>query len=171
MSAVQRFCNRAMIIENGLIKKIGKPSDIADIYTEDNIESAESAESKNEVDKEKSKYRLSLQTTVDNSFVKLDFQFTGVLDITTTYIGFTLFKDGMNIGEINSMDKTAKNNQISYNLDTKQLNPGIYEISGAMFEKETRAPLAILHKRKKITIKGYDPVRGSGLKMQDNWQV
>lgn len=168
MSAVQRFCNRAMIIENGVIKKIGKPSEIADIYTEDNIESAES---KGETDNEKSKYKVNLQTVVDEDFIELNFQCTGFLDTSEIYVGFTLFKDGMNIGEINSSNKTMNNNKISYKLSTKLLNPGTYEISCALFEKDTKGLLAVLQRRKKITVKGYDPTRGAGLKMQDSWQV
>lgn len=170
MSAVQRFCNRAMIIENGLIKKIGEPSEVADIYTEDNIENLTSNEDSRD-DTTDSNHKIELWAKQDQDIVNLSFKCTTSLDDSEVYVGFTLFKNGMNTAEINSMDKVIKNGQISYQLDTKQLNPGAYEISGAMFEKETRAILATITKKGRFTVKGYDPTRGAGLKMHDNWQV
>lgn len=166
MSAVQRFCNRAMIIENGLIKKIGKPSEIADIYTEDNIEDTETKQA----DKERARFKLNLQIKQFESSVDLLFQCKVPSGSPEVYVGFSLFKNGMNIAEINSMEKTMTQDKVTYSLDTSKLNPGTYEISAAMFEKETRAPLAVLGARKKITLKGYDPTRGSGFKLEDNWQ-
>lgn len=44
MNAVRRFCSRAMYIENGTIKHIGSPQEIADIYTEVNMDAVTSAE-------------------------------------------------------------------------------------------------------------------------------
>lgn len=170
MAAVQRFCNRAMIIENGLIKKIGKPSDIADIYTKDNIKKPV-PEHEVESDIIKSEYTLSLRTKSNNGYVELSFQCKGISDDHSTYVGFTLFKNGMNIGEINSLEKTMDKGRISYNLKVEQLNPGLYEISAALFEKETRSLIAVLNERRMVTIKGYDPVRGSGLRLQDNWRT
>lgn len=172
MSAVQRFCSRAMIIENGLIKKIGKPSDIADTYTEDNIKNKKPVLEHNlESDTIKSEHSLSLQTKSNSGYIELNFQCNGISDDNSAYVGFTLFKDGMNIGEINSLKKTMDKGRISYALKVEQLNPGLYEISAALFEKETRSLMAVLHKRTMVTVKGYDPVRGSGLRLQDNWRT
>ena len=44
MNAVRRFCSRAMYIENGTIKHIGSPQEIADIYTEVNMDAVTSVE-------------------------------------------------------------------------------------------------------------------------------
>ena len=38
MNAVKRFCSKAMVISGGKIEKIGTPEEIAEIYTEKNIE-------------------------------------------------------------------------------------------------------------------------------------
>ena len=38
MGAVKRFCDRAMMITDGKIEKIGTPEEVADLYTEENIE-------------------------------------------------------------------------------------------------------------------------------------
>ena len=44
MNSVRRFCSRAMYIENGTIKHIGSPQEIADIYTEVNMDAVTSVE-------------------------------------------------------------------------------------------------------------------------------
>ena len=44
MNAVRRFCSRAIYIEDGHIKYIGSPQEIADLYTEINMEAVTNAE-------------------------------------------------------------------------------------------------------------------------------
>ena len=40
MGAVKRYCNKAVLIENGLVKAIGDPFDVSDQYSFDNLESS-----------------------------------------------------------------------------------------------------------------------------------
>lgn len=44
MSAVKRFCDRALLLSNGKIEKIGSPDEVADLYTEKNIDNVRSDE-------------------------------------------------------------------------------------------------------------------------------
>ena len=39
MNAVKKYCNKAVLIENGLVKAIGDPFDVSDQYSFDNLES------------------------------------------------------------------------------------------------------------------------------------
>ena len=39
MGAVKKYCNKAVLIENGLVKAIGDPFDVSDQYSFDNLES------------------------------------------------------------------------------------------------------------------------------------
>lgn len=36
MSAVKKYCNKAVLIENGLVKALGNPDDVANQYSLDN---------------------------------------------------------------------------------------------------------------------------------------
>lgn len=40
MGAVKKYCNKAILIENGLVKAIGDPFDVSDQYSFDNLESS-----------------------------------------------------------------------------------------------------------------------------------
>lgn len=40
MGAVKKYCNKAVLIENGLVKAIGSPFDVSDQYSFDNLESS-----------------------------------------------------------------------------------------------------------------------------------
>ena len=40
MGAVKKYCNKAVLIENGLVKAIGDPFDVSDQYSFDNVESS-----------------------------------------------------------------------------------------------------------------------------------
>ena len=58
MGAVKKYCNRAVLIENGLVKAYGNPEDVANQYSFDNaissapqeVQNDEEAESKNEAE-------------------------------------------------------------------------------------------------------------------------
>lgn len=167
MASVQRFCNKAMIIEGGVIKHIGSPSEVADMYTEDNIERMATHES----DKRgiESKHKLQLDIEHSAEIVRLDYSIESTLDSQGLYVGFTLYHNGANIGEMNSLGQTIQNDKIAYSLDTNLLNPGTYEVSGMLFERDTKSPLAALDDRQRFTIKGYDHTRGSGMKLPDGW--
>ena len=39
MGAVKKYCNKAVLIENGLVKAMGDPFDVSDQYSFDNLES------------------------------------------------------------------------------------------------------------------------------------
>lgn len=43
MGAVKKYCNRAVLIEDGLVKAYGEPFDVANQYSVDNTETAEDA--------------------------------------------------------------------------------------------------------------------------------
>lgn len=161
MGAVQRFCTRAMMIENGSIKKIGKPIDVADVYREDNIES-----SAHQADEDHKKSDIELVVNQKNDdLVELRFVYKKQPD--DVYVGFTIFKDGTNIAEMNSL--SIDNYNPAYQLDTSTLNPGNYEISATLFKRSNRAPIATTAQRSYLMIKGFDDQRGGGMKLPNEW--
>jgi ABC-2 type transport system ATP-binding protein len=168
MSAVERFCKRAMLIEKGEIKVMGVPGVVADTYREDNITSV----SKNEQSEAKiQKYRLEVgidDQAGDERVIKFTHNYPSPKDV---YIGFTLFRDGMNVAELNnSKVEHSGGGEVLYVLDTDVLNPGVYEVSAVLFTKKNKAPVAICLERKKFVVKGSDITRGSALKLNHSWE-
>jgi ABC-2 type transport system ATP-binding protein len=169
MSAVQRFCTKALIIENGEIKAMGSPEKVAAIYTEDNLP-------KSEKDVKTGTASNSIKATVDDKVadknITLTFDFK-TNATTNTYIGFSLIKDGFTVGEMNSKNHASnkKKAKLEFKLDVESLNPGIYEVSASLFNAETKAPLAYTHTRPKFIIEGYDETRGGGIKFNDAWSA
>lgn len=74
MSAVKKYCNRAVLIENGLVKAYGDPFDVANQYSFDNSEITIAASSEPQEDGEEAGGASSQQATptgVSNLQVKL----------------------------------------------------------------------------------------------------
>ncbi|EMC46865.1 ABC transporter ATP-binding protein [Streptococcus mutans] len=103
MAAVKKYCNKAVLIDDGLIKAIGEPDDVANQYSFDNavpIDSADSeaAEEKEEVVKVEN---LEVKLLSESSMTpKEDIVFEisyDVLDDTETHIVFSLTDIDRNI--------------------------------------------------------------------------
>jgi len=161
MSAVQRFCNRAMIINQGSIKIIGKPSEVANEYQQENIAISEKGTAK-----DSSVLNISLLDT--ESGIDIIFNIKASAPYNDYYIGLTLLMNGMNLGEINSSQIDGEKS-MTYHLNTTNLNPGKYEVSAALFRKGDRSLLAVSNTRPSFLVKGFDEVRGSGMKLESKW--
>lgn len=167
MSAVQRFCTKALIIENGEIKALGSPEKVANIYTEDNLPKAISENGKTS--------KNSIVTTISDKVAKSEIilKFAYKSNVESTYIGFSLLKDGFTIGEMNSKEyaNELRSGKISFKLSTNDLNPGTYEVSASLFKTDSKAPLAYTFNKPKFVIEGYDANRGGGIKFTDSWII
>lgn len=162
MSAVTRFCSRAMLIEGGDIRIIGDPGQVADMYAEENL-AGPTAQDRAEP------YVLDIdivEQTDDMQCLKFTHDFPSPEEV---YVGFTLFKNGANIAELNSIEQNIQAATIRYDLTTTSLNPGTYEISAGLFAKKTRAPLAICQQRKWFVMKGHDDTRAGAIKLDHTW--
>ncbi|TCD46515.1 ABC transporter ATP-binding protein [Streptococcus sp. X16XC17] len=74
MGAVKKYCNRAVLIENGLVKAYGDPSDVANQYSLDNTVVSVATDKENTDQSEESNDEASQEKTtflVDNLKVKL----------------------------------------------------------------------------------------------------
>ena len=71
MGAVKKYCNRAVLIENGLVKAYGDPEDVANQYSFDNAVSSASQEVMTEEDDETEKEEKKVEPYVDNLTVEL----------------------------------------------------------------------------------------------------
>ncbi|WP_300207329.1 ABC transporter ATP-binding protein [uncultured Streptococcus sp.] len=71
MGAVKKYCNRAVLIEDGLVKAYGDPEDVANQYSFDNAVSSAPQEVMTEEDDETEKEEKKVEPYVDNLNVEL----------------------------------------------------------------------------------------------------
>ena len=71
MGAVKKYCNRAVVIEDGLVKAYGDPEDVANQYSFDNAVSSAPQEVMTEEDDETEKEEKKVEPYVDNLTVEL----------------------------------------------------------------------------------------------------
>ena len=165
MSAVNRFCNRAILLKNGEIMRVGRPKDIADTYKEENIIDHAMVGSK------KANTILDLDITHSDS-KSVSFKFTVKSDyLDEKYVALAVTKNGATIGEINSlhMPISGSDGEIIYELETKNLTPGPYELTGIVCRTDSREVLAISKKNIPFLVKGSDERRSGGMRLPDTW--
>ncbi|MDB5162024.1 MAG: transporter ATP-binding protein [Candidatus Saccharibacteria bacterium] len=173
MSSVMRFCTRAIYIEKGKIIADGTPEDVSDIYKLRNIEAGE--------DKSRTEEHIP---GLDHSYKitnKLKSQTPEEIDVNFSinsetnekmYVGISLFKDGICIAEMNSMSSAVltKTGNVDLSISTAILNPGVYELTSALFMHDQRRLIAIPKNRISFTIKGNDNTRDGAIKLADTWK-
>ncbi|HEM5282005.1 TPA: ABC transporter ATP-binding protein [Streptococcus suis] len=114
MGAVKKYCNKAVLIENGLVKVTGNPFDVANQYSFDNIQVQSITKNVNEVEK------INSQKIVDNFTAKLigsnqvtnedeitiEFQYDVLKENVSTYIAlsFVDITTGLGLYNDNSLD-------------------------------------------------------------------
>lgn len=170
MSAIRRFCTKAVYIDHGKVTFEGDPLDIADKYSEDNMASIieeQSLETRaahqgddiqiSIVEHNKEKQEVRLKMTYKSKF--------------KSYVGFSVIKDGGTFAEMNSLEAidVPKVGSVEYILKTSMLNSGLYEVSAALINLETKQPLAMTKRRAKFSISGRDITRGGAIYLQDGW--
>ena len=168
MSAVKRFCTRAAYVVNGKMVKIGNPLEIADLYTEANIEGVNVKDDKfinpSSYDLEA---RINKQT-INEVIIGFSYKAKNRVD---TYIGISVIRDGISIADITtSLEKPlVSSGKLTFTLNTDILNEGVYQISASLFKKNNRECVAVSRHKNIFTLKGEDITRGNALKLPDTW--
>jgi len=176
MAAVKRFCNRALIIRDGHIEAIGKPSEIADLYTEENIERLNKDQSK-EVEKSKTDLRLSIQ----KKRFKPEEELAATISYTPpanipTFINFSILRNGSVVADYNTknqLDLHVKSGEVKFKLTQplNDLNPGTYDIYLSLHGLEDNHLFNQLQKAATFMVQGYDESRDGPLKLDGKWTM
>lgn len=112
MAAVKKYCNKAVLIENGLVKAYGDPFDVSDQYSLDNIEAPKvQPENANEmivsktVDNFSARLLSPLAVTPDEEVV-IEFSYDLLVDHLDTHIAFSFvdITTGNGLYNDNSLD-------------------------------------------------------------------
>lgn len=172
MSAVRRFCTRAIYIDRGKLVQEGDVNEVADLYTADNLAVAEQAAGENPEQGSSSGYRIVskiVKQDKDEVVIKLTYQSKTNEEL---YAGLAIMKDGVSIAEIGTppdMPLSGKG-EVSYMLDLASFNPGVYLVDAALFKRENRELVSFTKDKPKFVIKGSDPTKGAALKLAHNWK-
>jgi len=170
MGAVRRFCNRAVYVSAGTLIAEGTPSKIAERYEIDNLESvqkAEAADAGPKVSNLRSVRTKIVEQTADRVVIKV--LYTSKDDLSM-YAGISVIRDGFSVGEINTLPQVlVGDGYIHYSLDITPFNPGMYEITVALFAQKNRELVSLGRNKSRFIIKGRDDTRGASVKLADTW--
>jgi ABC-2 type transport system ATP-binding protein len=145
MGAVKRFCNKALLLENGKIKSLGSPEEIASQYTLDNMTTQDSTTA--DEDKKLGSHIKSLDIVPQSPLLisndkrfnfKIEYELYDDIEID---LGISMLHQGLsvlehNTKEINVSHDAHVKHTLTYEVPLQYFNPGRFEITAAMFSKK-----------------------------------
>lgn len=182
MSAVKRFCSKALLVEGGNIKVSGSPEEVADQYLLDNIAgsdgSVKSQSMKHKFNKQVddlnlkiiSRDHLNMNNTLE---IKINYKLKVSVN---TYLGFKISSSGISIAEMNSIDEHIKNTpnkeHVVYSkISLNTFNPGVYKIDIAIFNKKNRGLLGYRSDCAQFVVEGKEIKYGGAMRVDASWEV
>ena len=181
MSAVKRFCTRAVLIEKGNVKLIGTPERIASQYLLDNIDGVKGNQgesTKKSLSKEVVDLKLKAQTNKaysqkDMLHVTVEYELTEDIEVN---LGYSIKSGGFSIAEQNTKalelpSVGRKKHQVKCDIPLHSFNPGSYVIDVAIFAKEGFRLIGFNLEGVDIIIAGNDKFRGGPMRSEGEWSV
>jgi putative polysaccharide ABC transporter len=178
MSAVERFCNKAVFIEDGKVKMIGKPYRIAAAYSRSNIKSYNESEGLDEQISDD--FDITLRGSDGNEqtvyeynetmTVELEWQQTGV-----KHVGVAIFREnGEYVYGPNTYQekvKIAGKNRATYTVQLN-LNEGSYFIKAGLMGADDTKTIAFTEEGPHFSVqRDYDNGRWGGVtKLKHTWK-
>ncbi|MEF2025307.1 ABC transporter ATP-binding protein [Streptococcus canis] len=183
MGAVKKYCNRAVLIEDGLVKAYGEPFDVANQYSVDNTNieyHTQNADFKDSLIKNLSVNLASESLVSPNEEIKFNISYE-VTENIETYIAFSLTDIERNLWIYNDnsfdyMTLGKGKKEFSYHCKLQQVNDvklklqvSVRDKSGAMlaFANDINSPI-ILVSRKDIDKDDYSEIDSSTGLIQRN---
>lgn len=181
MSAVQRFCEKAILIDNGKIILQGKPSEIADKYLEQNFEKKSDDENLDDIhsvkmsnisltSEDRPVKALDINQPIDLSF-SLEKNATG----TPVHIGFQIFNSAgaycFGTNTLVSSKPAIFQQKAKVKFSLKQsLVPGTYYITLAVMDQKANKVIKYLPKVTSFNVKQQSEVQGVAF-MNYEWKI
>lgn len=178
MGAVKRFCDRAILIENGKIKSIGKPDEVANQYTLDNLSHEKSEESKNNTNlgpdvKLLDVKALSPLNPTNNETFEFEITYELARDIkidlgiSILYQGQPIIEHGTQLLKMGHKKDTVYS--IRYKLPLKNFNARGLQVDVAIFEKESFSLIGFKTNAINFEIKEEGKPKGGLLNTKGEW--
>jgi ABC-2 type transport system ATP-binding protein len=173
MSAIRRFCNKAVYIDKGVMTHQGTPEEIADVYLEENMQIVPKTNASDETNKVVQRHKV--QATINDrqkNALSIDITYSSK-DSFEMYVGISISKDGISIAEINTLARKPllSNGVVSYALDTSILNGGSYRVGVALFKSVNKELIAVSKTKNQFVVKHSDNTRGGSLRLDDTWKI
>lgn len=172
MNAVKRFCSKAMIISEGKIEKIGTPEEIAEIYTEKNIE--QKKETKKEKRKDLFEYEVLDAKKAYSVGDTVSLRVRCPKLVSPAFVNFSLVYNGFVIADRNSKyndkkDSLKQGKWFIFKTKLEGLNGGRYDVHLTLHR--TRDNKLLEHKPRVFSfmVKGHDPSRDGPMRLEGQW--
>jgi ABC-2 type transport system ATP-binding protein len=173
MNAVRRFCNKAMIISKGEIEMIGSPEEVAELYTEENIEKRVDPE---HVEETISYMDVDIITNKrqfkQDDQIKLSVKCSNLED--EAFVNTSFVSNGFVIADRNSKlnpasDQVSNDVTFEFTQDLKNFNAGKYDIHLSLHRKKDSHLLEHKPRVFSFIIKGHDPSRDGPMRLDGVW--
>jgi polysaccharide ABC transporter ATP-binding protein len=172
MNAVKRFCSKAMIISEGKIEKIGTPEEIAEIYTEKNIE--QKKETKKEKRKDLFEYEILDAKKAYSVGDTVSLRVRCPKLVSPAFVNFSLVYNGFVIADRSSKyndkkDSLKQGKWFIFKTKLEGLNGGRYDVHLTLHR--TRDNKLLEHKPRVFSfmVKGHDPSRDGPMRLEGQW--
>ena len=172
MNAVKRFCSKAMIISEGKIEKIGTPEEIAEIYTEKNIE--QKKETKKEKRKDLFEYEILDAKKAYSVGDTVSLRVRCPKLVSPAFVNFSLVYNGFVIADRNSKyndkkDSLKQGKWFIFKTKLEGLNGGRYDVHLTLHR--TRDNKLLEHKPRVFSfmVKDHDPSRDGPMRLEGQW--
>lgn len=175
MNAVKRFCNRAMIISGGVIEKIGRPSEIADIYTEENIEKIIDEDTKEEVPTNL-KAKLHRKRFKSTDTLDVEVSYTPPLD-DTYFVNLSFIRGGMVFADSNTKFLEGNDTvsgplkKLQFRQDLTHLNGGRYDVCLTLHRKADDRLIKQEPRAATFLVEGHDPSLDGPMRLDGKWST
>lgn len=171
MGAVQRFCTQAIYIDKGEVVHRGTASEIASVYTSENLDAVQKSSKKGGKNEQKLYTITSKIVKEEAKELLFEINYEAKTD-DEIYVGLSIIKNGISIAEISTdpIKKIAKRGILTYTLDTSIFNEGVYLLDAALIRKSNLELLNFTHMKCKFIIREQDAMRAAALKLADTWK-
>lgn len=178
MSAVQRFCDRGVLIEDGGITLDSSPMDIANLYLEENFEQKDSSAGRDEkftIDKSIDNVRILNRSHSLNLNEQIELRFeTNMTNDIGYQVGLQIFRsDGVYVYGTNSKNdkfeafKGSRKHAIAI---SQNLLPGAYHVTLAIMNSDATSVIRYRPKVERFTVKQQTDKQGVAI-INEDWSV
>lgn len=173
MSAVKRFCDRALLLSNGRIEKIGSPEEVADLYTEKNIDNV-----KTDDETDAARYIKALfpkkQQFNKSDHLKFDITLKNTVPADDYFISVSFVSGGFVFANKNSKynDKTlalTHGNTLRFTQDLTNFNAGKYDIYLSLHKKSNDVLVEHQPRAFSFIVTGRDLSRDGPMRIEGAW--
>jgi len=179
MAAVEKYCNRAILINEGKIELSGEPSEISNQYTLENFEEKPQKDNNN---KNLSNYIKALDvkrrsplimSNSDTLYLSVEYELNKSIEV---YLGIAVKYNGISILEHNSLSidigsEKDKKYRVNYQLPVESFNTSDLIVDVAIFNKANKQLLGYKINSTLFKVKTKNKFTGGAMRSNGSWTI